>query len=189
MTRVIERCATCGVEHEVRVDECEACGGALRWWCRTHSSQIGWLESAECRRCVEEKARPVPRPRPAPPRAPATRPVAPVPPRLVAPVPAPIRAAGRDPLHRPMRAHEWVGAHMRAILLSWLLTMVVCVAAFALRGVYLARLNANDVSDFMLEGGGLGGTIGFFAGIVVAGVRVGWLKRRGGPLDPRKGPV
>ncbi|HST62064.1 MAG TPA: hypothetical protein VLK84_25405 [Longimicrobium sp.] len=54
MKRIIERCATCGVGHEVRVDECEACGGALRYWCRSHSGVIGWLESPECRGCVEE---------------------------------------------------------------------------------------------------------------------------------------
>jgi hypothetical protein len=78
---------------------------------------------------------------------------------------------------------------MRAMVPPWLLTIAVCVAACAARGVYLARQNANDVSDFLLEGGVRGAMIGFCLGIVIAGVRVGRLKRRGGPLDPRRGPV
>jgi hypothetical protein len=74
--QVVERCFTCGVEHEVRADECEACGGALRYWCRAHSHQVGWLESPECRGCAEEKARPATRRPPVPSRPKAAPPAA-----------------------------------------------------------------------------------------------------------------
>lgn len=93
VTRVIERCPSCGVEHETPVEGgCEACGTALRHWCRAHSREIGWLGSSACERCAQEARRPTPRPpvRPriapfaargvwrrlrlaAPPRAPARR--------------------------------------------------------------------------------------------------------------------
>ena len=57
VTRVIERCPTCGVEHETPGDgTCEACGTPLRAWCRTHSRDIGWLKGSACDRCVEEEA-------------------------------------------------------------------------------------------------------------------------------------
>jgi hypothetical protein len=63
VTRVIERCPSCGVEHETPVvGGCEACGTALRHWCRTHSREIGWLGSPACERCAQEARRPTPRP-------------------------------------------------------------------------------------------------------------------------------
>ncbi|HEY0016752.1 MAG TPA: hypothetical protein VGC13_10550 [Longimicrobium sp.] len=92
---IIERCPSCGVEHDVRVDGCEACGTALRYWCRAHSREIGWLESAECRRCAEDEARRRPRtsvPVAASPRTAAPSPVPPRPtasPHEAAPPPAP----------------------------------------------------------------------------------------------------
>jgi hypothetical protein len=81
MKRIVERCPSCGVEHDHQVHECEACGNAVRHWCRTHSREIGWLESPWCTRCEEEAARrerrdPRPAPVPAPPRAPAAAPQA-----------------------------------------------------------------------------------------------------------------
>jgi hypothetical protein len=55
--RVVERCPTCGVEHETPGDgTCEACGAPLRAWCRTHSREIGWLDGSTCLRCDEEEA-------------------------------------------------------------------------------------------------------------------------------------
>ena len=91
MKRVVERCPSCGVEHDdFPADGCEACGTALRYWCRTHSREVGWLETPECRRCAEEAARPRPAPRP-----PASRPA----PRTGksrrrAPQPPPVRPPG-----------------------------------------------------------------------------------------------
>ena len=83
MTRIVERCPSCGVEHDIaEVGECEACGSPLRFWCRTHSREIGWLDGADCPRCPPGTARVKPRPTPAPP--PSTRPAAPAAPRATA---------------------------------------------------------------------------------------------------------
>jgi hypothetical protein len=77
--RVVERCPTCGVEHETLGDgTCEACGTPLQVWCRTHSREIGWLAGDECPRCPPAHAHVGPRgravaraPEPAPAVAPA----------------------------------------------------------------------------------------------------------------------
>ncbi|HEV3049422.1 MAG TPA: hypothetical protein VGX50_03900 [Longimicrobium sp.] len=61
MTHVVERCPSCGVEHEgAQVGACEACQAPLRYWCRRHGRDAGWLEAAACPRCVEEAALPRP---------------------------------------------------------------------------------------------------------------------------------
>lgn len=77
MTHLVERCPSCGVEHDHRVHECEACGSAVRHWCRKHSREIGWLETDWCIRCAADEARRMglpaptaPPPRPAPPPPP-----------------------------------------------------------------------------------------------------------------------
>jgi hypothetical protein len=54
---VVDRCPSCGVEHEVRTHACEACDTPLRAWCRMHSHETGWLEGPGCRRCAQEAAR------------------------------------------------------------------------------------------------------------------------------------
>lgn len=89
MKRVIERCPNCGVEHDdPKGGACEVCGTPLRFWCRVHSKEIGWLDSAACPRCAAEASRPVPPPRaPAAPPPAAPRPTAPEPPRRTAPPP------------------------------------------------------------------------------------------------------
>ena len=87
MSRVIERCPNCGVEHELtHTGPCEVCGSELRYWCRRHSKEIGWLDGPRCERCEMEAARP--RPAPAPPR-----------PRTPRPSPSPRRPDPR-PAHR-----------------------------------------------------------------------------------------
>lgn len=122
MTRVVERCLTCGVEHEVRADACEACGGALRYWCRVHSRETGWLESPGCRGCAGEKARPAPRARSAP-SAPKAAPHAtplPAPPERTPPASRRRTAAPeRAPLQRRERLALLMslGAMLFAILL------------------------------------------------------------------------
>lgn len=77
MKRVIERCPNCGVEHDdPRGGPCEVCGTPLRFWCRVHSRETGWLDSAACPACAAERSRPAPPPRapqPPPPRRPAPR--------------------------------------------------------------------------------------------------------------------
>lgn len=77
MSKVVDRCPSCGVEHDHPVHECEACGSDVRFWCRTHSREIGWLESGVCPRCPPGVARPRP-PKPAPPPAAAPTPAPPV---------------------------------------------------------------------------------------------------------------
>ncbi|HEX5872319.1 MAG TPA: hypothetical protein VFY65_17945 [Longimicrobium sp.] len=92
MKRVIERCPNCGVEHDdPKGGACEVCGTPLRFWCRVHSKEIGWLDSASCPRCAAEAARPTP-----PPRTPAPAPQPPAPRR-----PAPTRVEPPAPRRPP----------------------------------------------------------------------------------------
>lgn len=96
MKRVVERCPTCGVEHETLGDgTCEACGTPLQVWCRTHSREIGWLAGDECPRCPPAHAHVGPRgravahapaPAPAPPPVEVTRPAY----RVTEPAPPPV---------------------------------------------------------------------------------------------------
>lgn len=75
MKSIVERCPQCGVEHDERVHECEACGSAVRYWCRAHSGQIGWLDGPACSHCASRPRRaPHPAPRPTPRRAPRAAP-------------------------------------------------------------------------------------------------------------------
>jgi hypothetical protein len=108
--RVIDRCPNCGVEHDdARGGTCEVCGSTLRFWCRVHSREIGWLNAPECPRCTAEAAAPPARPTPPPrPRAPTPAPPRPAPtptvfrprrprPRMPEPAPPPASYTGRDP--------------------------------------------------------------------------------------------
>jgi hypothetical protein len=93
MKRVIERCPNCGVEHDdPKGGACEVCGTTLRFWCRVHSKEIGWLDSDVCPRCAAEAA-----------TAPARPPAAPPPPRAPAPPPRPTPPAPAPPPPRPRR--------------------------------------------------------------------------------------
>lgn len=57
MTHVVNRCPSCGVEHDASADSfCEACGTPLRAWCRAHSREAGWLDGPACDRCAKEAA-------------------------------------------------------------------------------------------------------------------------------------
>jgi hypothetical protein len=80
MTHVVQRCPSCGVEHDASdAGACEACGTALRAWCRLHGRETGWLATSTCARCDDEAARPRPAPPPrvaSPPAARPTRPAA-----------------------------------------------------------------------------------------------------------------
>jgi hypothetical protein len=130
MRHVVERCLTCGVEHEVRVDGCEACGGALRYWCRVHSHEIGWLESSDCRGCAGEKARPIPLPRPVPARSTAVAGAAPAPGASLPPSPfAPARGT-------PRRTHR-IGAPKRPPLQSREIQALLLMLATMIIGLVL----------------------------------------------------
>jgi hypothetical protein len=100
MKHVVERCPSCGVEHEAPGDgRCEACGEALRPWCRRHGRDIGWLREPACPRCAAEAAHPAPAPRPPVRPAPVRAPVPPRPEAPVRPPPPPPTAwpGGRSP--------------------------------------------------------------------------------------------
>lgn len=98
MKNVVERCPSCGVEHDVSADSaCEACHTPLRLWCSRHGQESGWLDGPSCPRCAEEAARPSAAAPPPSPRS--IRPP---------PAPAPVRAAPRPasvapPRGRPLR--------------------------------------------------------------------------------------
>ncbi len=182
MTRVIQRCCTCGLEHDDPVSECEACLGALRYWCRAHSGEIGWLDGAACRRCAEEKVRPMPRLAPAPVRPrrapvahPPRMPARAAPPRVMAPVSAPATLAPeRDP-RASARFDEWVDACAREALILLLSIVLLCAAA--------AAAYAAAVSESVNEGLMVGGIFGLMLGIVVVGVRLAMMTGSGGRLD------
>lgn len=188
MTRVIQRCSTCGLEHDDPVGECEACLGALRYWCRAHSGEIGWLDGAACRRCAEDKARLVARPRPAPAPAPTSArprpapvahpprmPARAAPPRVVAPVSVPATPTPeRDP-RASARFDEWVDACAREALILLLSIVLLCAAAV---GAYAAA-GSESVDEGLMAGG----TFGLILGIVVVGVRLATMTGSGGWLD------
>lgn len=96
MSQVVERCPSCGVEHESGGGCCEACGAALRPWCRRHGRETGWLPGPDCPRCAQEAARP-----------PAARA------RATAPAPPP-SAATSGPF--PPEPSPWPGRSPREIL-------------------------------------------------------------------------
>ncbi len=55
---VVERCPSCGVEHDLSAESmCEACRAPLAFWCRVHGRETGWLEGPACARCADEAAR------------------------------------------------------------------------------------------------------------------------------------
>jgi hypothetical protein len=168
------------VEHDERADECEACHTALRYWCRAHSREIGWLDSAECRRCAEDEARRRPRaPRPAPlPRAAAPSPAAPpawrtvsapllaesIPPRAAfrrrrrrKKVPAAVEVKPRGPLWGLFEALLTIAGTGFA---AWLLGMTV--------GGVLAIESGGDIESAVVEWGVLACGFGLALGLVLA---------------------
>jgi hypothetical protein len=57
VSRVVQRCPSCGVEHDATdAAACEACGTLLRAWCPLHGRETGWLASSACPRCAEAAA-------------------------------------------------------------------------------------------------------------------------------------
>ncbi|HEU4455627.1 MAG TPA: hypothetical protein VFR81_21360 [Longimicrobium sp.] len=114
MKRVVERCPNCGVEHDdPRGGACEVCGTTLRYWCRVHSREIGWLEGPACPRCATEAAgRVPPRPTSRPPAAEPTVTARPhrSPPVVVEPAPPP-RMAPPPEAYPPREAYPPAGAY------------------------------------------------------------------------------
>lgn len=157
MKRVVERCPNCGVEHdEPKGGECEVCGTPLRFWCRVHGKEIGWLDAAECPRCVAEaqaRAAPPAPPRVPPPRAPRRTVEAPPPsrPRIVFDRPAP-PYAGRDPRDVLREGAEDMAPYMAA------------GAGFAVLLVRALFAVIRQVIGWGVLGGIAGGVIGYYQG-------------------------
>jgi hypothetical protein len=105
--RVVERCPNCGVEHDdPKGGACEVCGTTLRYWCRAHSREIGWLEGPSCPRCATEAAGRIPsRPAPRPPAAEPTVTARPHRPPPVAAEPPPPRYAPPPDLYPPTESY------------------------------------------------------------------------------------
>jgi hypothetical protein len=184
--RVIERCPNCGVEHDdPKGGACEVCGTTLRYWCRLHSREIGWLNSETCPRCAAEAARPTPPPRPPaapPPTPPARRPTpAPTPPRprRPAPTPPPAHVEPDEPVWievpaprapRRMRApRPWGGRDPRVVIREGADDLAPYAEAGATMAVRMVRAFFAVVGS-VIGWGVLGGVVGFlFPDLLVMG--------------------
>lgn len=196
MTRIVERCPNCGVEHDVEeAGECEACGSPLRFWCRTHSREIGWLEAGECPRCPPGTARVKPRPAPPPPPPPrpvvsdapaATRatatataaapppapaiPVTPVAPPPAVPV-ATAPAAEEQPREEPARRKAPRQGPVLRLFNAMLTTLqggIVGVLVGVGTGGFRAFMAAADIPATAVEWGVYGGMLGLVLGGLAA---------------------
>lgn len=148
MKRVIERCPNCGVEHDdPKGGACEVCGTPLRFWCRVHSKEIGWLDAPACPRCAEEAARPAPPPHPAP--AP--------PPRR----PARTRVEADAPVRREPRPRPWGGRDAGTVVRDHAEDLAPYAAAGATMAVRMVRALFALVGSVIVWGllGALGGVL------------------------------
>jgi hypothetical protein len=182
VTRIVERCPSCGVEHDVaEVGECEACGTALRYWCRTHSREIGWLDGTECPRCPPGTARikpravaPAPPPPPVAPRVTAKAAAPPPPAIIVTPAPlpavpvtpvapAPVREA---PKRRPAREARRQGPVLRVFnaVLTTLQGAILGVLGGVGAGGFQAFFVGGDIPRTAVEWGVYGGMLGLLLG-------------------------
>jgi hypothetical protein len=187
--RVIERCPNCGVEHDNPVGgECEVCGTQLRYWCRVHGPEIGFMDTTACPRCAAEAARPTPPPRaPAPPPSSAprrptpapTRMEADAPPRTVPPArrPRPRPWGGRDP-HVVIREgaedlapYAEAGANFAVRLLRAFFTLVRTVIGWTLLGAIAGGIYASYVGADVLYTAAFGGMVAAGLGLVIGGLR------------------
>jgi hypothetical protein len=174
------------VEHDARADACEVCDSTLRYWCRAHSREIGWLEGPGCHRCAEEAAPPPTRTRLAsgPPAKPSPTGGAPAKAPARPPPPAPAKSppllsefidedtpgsGERAALHatRAPRAHLWGEALTQAAVKTACGAVAGavggCVSALALGGNVASITDAAGAAAAMLG----------FAGFAV-GTALGW---------------
>lgn len=185
MTRVVERCPNCGVEHDNPVGgECEVCGTQLRYWCRVHGPEIGFMDTAACPRCAAEAARPVPPPRvPVPPPSSAPRRPAPTrvepdaPPRTVPPARRPRPRptwGGREP-HVVIRegAEDLApyAASFAVRLLRAFFTLVRTVIGWTILGALAGGIYASYVGGDVLYTAAFGGMVAAGLGLVIGGLR------------------
>lgn len=163
MSHVVERCPACGMEHQQAVGgRCEACGAALRRWCRVHGHEAGWLNSGACPRCAQEAPRSTALP---PVHAPVAGPAAAA--GQVIPADAP-RAAGATGVAR--RDVDYGPAGQGCVVLYLLLAATVGGGAVT---VVLTSPLALVVDLAVMQWIGVGGAIlGFFFGAWCAAVAV-----------------
>lgn len=158
--QVVQRCPGCGVEHDVSAaGACEACHARLRYWCRRHGAEAGWLPTPACPRCAQgarETAQASARsavgaapPAPAPPVAP-TGP---------APVVPPQAAADSQP-------GEWVDHLLFMGVLAALMTVAVGLIS-TVGGVMLALTTGGGL-PMVLNTALSGIRLGVVMGVVAA---------------------
>jgi hypothetical protein len=158
---VVERCPRCGVEHDARAGECEACQTPLRYWCRAHGRETGWLDGPACARCAQETARPAPRRRaaalPCPDFSSAAAGVAPP-----AATPAPREKVPADAARRPARAYGPAGHAFVMFLI-----LLMAAGGGALAGVVLGfALTGPEILAVTALRWGIGGGV---AGLAFGG--------------------
>jgi hypothetical protein len=164
MTHVVERCPSCGLEHDVsEAGACEACQAPLRYWCRRHGRDAGWLAGADCPRCAEEAARPAPPLRPAPGVA-AGRTVL----RGLGPPPADAEV----PAPAPPPPGPWHRENPAGALIGGLLMLVLGAAGGGLIGIAAAAVSLiftspGSASEILLEWGMMGALAGFVIAFVI----------------------
>lgn len=185
MKRVVERCPNCGVEHDhAQGGECEVCGTPLRYWCRVHGAEVGWLDEPVCPRCEAEAAEPVPR-RPSSPPAAAGPP--PAPRRRERPAP-PVRRGRPRPERSPwpeggsrdmtrggvddIRPYVVSGAGVALRLMRALFAVLRSVVVWGLLGGLagggFAFTQGGDPFWTALFGMMVGGGVGLFIGAIAA---------------------
>jgi hypothetical protein len=197
-SKVVDRCPSCGVEHDHPVHECEACGSSVRYWCRKHSREIGWLSSDVCPRCPPGAARaprPVPPPPPVavptsePPAGPAPelpprpwlrfehRPATPAetpPANPTAPAPPPDEPAAPVPTVTEARGEgtkatrRGMGVRLFEAVLTVLQTGIVGVLVGVAAGGIIAYRAGAEVPLQAAIGGAKGGMAGLALGVLIA---------------------
>jgi rRNA maturation protein Nop10 len=157
MTHVVERCPNCGVEHDVSAAACEACHQPLRYWCRRHGRDAGWLAGPDCPRCAEDAAHPAP-PLRSPPGVAAERTVlrglGPPPADAAVPAPAP-------PPPRPGHREDLAGALLAGLLVLLLGAAGGAITGFVAAGIYIFTSGRGSASETLLEWGMMGALTGF----------------------------
>lgn len=161
MGRVVQRCPSCGVEHDAAdAAACEACGTPLRAWCPRHGRETGWLASSACPRCAEEAAGI----RVAAPPRPLRVEAAAAPEPAAAPMPAPAPAAPAAPAV-PEPPPGFFG---RLMVMVFIMVISTFVAGVVFVGIGLAGLGLgllHGVEAFRITAA-LGAVLGALFGVV-----------------------
>lgn len=166
----------------------------MRYWCRKHSREIGWLSSDVCPRCPPTAAR---RPKPAPPPAavptseppttptpprpwlrferkpttpaePPASPPAPAPPPAEPPEPAPTVAEAPGGGTKSRQDRRGLGVRLFEAALTVLQTGIVGVLVGVAAGGIVAYRAGADVPLEAAIGGAKGGMAGLALGVLIA---------------------